>query len=260
MIDIKIELGRPGLKLGLPADAQNLPVIRQAFKAFGQIAGLPDDALGDAELAITEAASNVVKHAYPDDAEGTMTVDLRSSDGTLTATVTDHGRGIPANVLSNGRGEQGFGLVLMSGTALELGISSSEDGTQVTMAFDAPLTGPEGRRSAGAELILRRIVAVLGAQADLSFDRLTEAVMAGELLAVHSPARLDGDVLEIQADNSPGVVELSSGPYRAGQGDSVVADTEAPVIGRVLEKLCNRIDLLHEADGTERLKLRLEAS
>lgn len=260
MIEIEIELGQPGLKLGLPADAQNLPVIRQAFKAFGQSAGVPEEALGDAELALTEAASNVVKHAYPDGSEGAMQIDLRSADGKLMATVTDSGQGIPANVLNEGRGEEGFGLVLMSGTASEMGISSSEDGTQVSMSFDTPASEADDGASTGAELIMRRVVAVLGAQADLSFDRLTEAVMAGELLAVHSPPRLDGDVLKILADNSPGVVEISSGPYLAGQGDSVVADTEAPVIGRVLEKLCNTIELLRQDDGTERLKLRLEAS
>ena len=256
MIDIEIGMAQPGLSLGLPADAQNLPVVRQAFRAFAQLVGLGGDGLGDAELAMTEATSNVVKHAYA--GAGEIEITLSAEDGQLLANVRDSGRGIPPQILSSGRGEEGYGLMLMSGTATELGISSSELGTEVAMAFDLDPEEDVEPAPGGSELILRRIVAVLGAQADLSFERLTEAVLAGELLVVHSPARLDGDVLKVSAEHGPALLELTSGPYVPDGADSLLADTEAPVIGRVLEKLCDKIDLIRSQDGQEWLKLHVE--
>jgi anti-sigma regulatory factor (Ser/Thr protein kinase) len=252
MIEVCLGVARPEFALRLPAEADNLPLLRQGFRSFANVVGIDDPA--DAELGVTEACANVIKHAYEDGGE----VELRLSrpDSRLEAKVVDSGSGIPEPVLAARRSEDGFGLVLMDGVAADLALSSSPSGTTVTMQF--PIEGdPPEDGAARHELVLRRIVALLAAQADLSYDRLMEVVMAGELLGRHSLPHLSGEVLTVLADSGPGFVELRSGPYRGGGADAVLADTEVPVIGRVLEKLATSVrEQVGEHD--EWLELRLE--
>ena len=52
---------------------------------------MPDHALADVKLAVTEACTNVVVHAYPD-GDGPMSVTAGLTDGALTVVVSDEGR------------------------------------------------------------------------------------------------------------------------------------------------------------------------
>ena len=62
------------VRLTLPAEAENIPVIRHVLGAFAESLRLPADVVEDMRLAVTEACTNVVRHAYDGDDPGTIDV------------------------------------------------------------------------------------------------------------------------------------------------------------------------------------------
>src|SRR3954467_5816086 len=87
------ELLTTDFELTLPARAENVAVVRHAFGGLGDALEVPDHALADVKLAVTEACTNVVVHAHPD-GDGLMHVRAGLVDGALTVVVSDEGRGI----------------------------------------------------------------------------------------------------------------------------------------------------------------------
>jgi two-component sensor histidine kinase len=83
-------------------------------------------------LAVTEACSNVVRHAYPD-GQGDMLLEMRLESTDVVATVTDTGIGITDQPTS--RRDAQLGLPLLRHVA-ETTISN-EGGTVVEMRFRA---------------------------------------------------------------------------------------------------------------------------
>src|ERR1700745_3993604 len=57
---------RTDVKLTLPARPENVAVVRHVLGAFAQALGLSVELIEDLRLAVTEACTNVVRHAYPD--------------------------------------------------------------------------------------------------------------------------------------------------------------------------------------------------
>ena len=83
----------PDLELVLPARPENVAVVRHALGGFGDAYDVSDQALADIKLAVTEACTNVVVHAYPD-GEGPLGVSAWMRDERLTVVVHDEGRGM----------------------------------------------------------------------------------------------------------------------------------------------------------------------
>jgi anti-sigma regulatory factor (Ser/Thr protein kinase) len=122
----------PDLELSLPARAENVAVVRHAFGGFGDAFGVDDQTLSDIKLAVTEACTNVVVHAYPD-REGPIEVHATMADGKLVVLVRDEGQGIVPRADSPGLG-LGLPLIATLAESLELG-TGSEDQTEVRMTF-----------------------------------------------------------------------------------------------------------------------------
>src|ERR1700735_2244667 len=57
----------PDIELALPARAANIAVVRHAFGAIGEAFEVDEETLSNIRLAVTEACTNVVVHAYPGD-------------------------------------------------------------------------------------------------------------------------------------------------------------------------------------------------
>jgi anti-sigma regulatory factor (Ser/Thr protein kinase) len=122
----------PDFELSLPARPENVAVVRHAFGGLGDALDVPDQALADVKLAVTEACTNVVVHAYPDE-EGPMAVSAALRDQRLTVVVSDEGRGIVPRPDSPGLG-LGLPLIATLAESLELGTGDA-DTTEVRMIF-----------------------------------------------------------------------------------------------------------------------------
>jgi anti-sigma regulatory factor (Ser/Thr protein kinase) len=131
--DRKQEHPTPDFELTLPARAENVAVVRHAFGGLGDALDVPDHALADVKLAVTEACTNVVVHAYPE-GEGPMAVSAGLAGDALTVVVADEGRGILPRPDSPGLG-LGLPLIATLASSLELG-TNDRDETEVRMTFE----------------------------------------------------------------------------------------------------------------------------
>jgi serine/threonine-protein kinase RsbW len=134
------------VELHLDARPENLALTRLALAGMAANAGASREAVSDLKLAVTEACTNVIKHAYGDSTEtGTMVVRYTLGEGTLAIEVEDSGSGLepaaaPDGAAYNG-GTQGMGLTIIRILTDELTIESTGSGTRV--AFVKRL-GPDG--------------------------------------------------------------------------------------------------------------------
>jgi serine/threonine-protein kinase RsbW len=123
----------PDLELKLPARAENVAVVRHAFGGFAEALSVDEQTLADIKLAITEACTNVVIHAYEDGEIGSLEVDASIDERRLTVVIRDRGRGIVPRPDSPGLG-LGLPLIATLAESLELGKDDS-DHTEVRMTF-----------------------------------------------------------------------------------------------------------------------------
>ena len=122
----------PDLELTLPSRPENVAVVRHALGGFGDALDVPDQTLADIKLAVTEACTNVVVHAYPD-GEGPLGISAWVRDDRLTVVVHDEGRGMLPRPDSPGLG-LGLPLIATLAESLELGTGPHER-TEVRMTF-----------------------------------------------------------------------------------------------------------------------------
>ena len=131
-------MSAPDLVLTLPARAENVAVVRHAFGGLGDALDIQDQVLADVKLAVTEACTNVVVHAYGD-GEGPMQIAAAIHDDRLSVAVRDEGRGMLPRPDSPGLG-LGLPLIATLAESLELG-RSADDLTEVRMTFRLDLEG-----------------------------------------------------------------------------------------------------------------------
>jgi anti-sigma regulatory factor (Ser/Thr protein kinase) len=121
------------VKLTLPAQPENVSVIRHVLGAFAEALRLPDDLIEDLRLAVTEACTNVVRHAYPADVSGPVEISIRPTDDFVSVVVADHGRGIGTSSDTTG---PGLGLPLIAAIADEVELQPVPGGgSRVAMTF-----------------------------------------------------------------------------------------------------------------------------
>jgi len=123
----------PDLELKLPARAENVAVVRHAFGGLSEALSVDEQTLSDIKLAVTEACTNVVIHAYERDDIGNLEVDATIDDERLTVVIRDNGRGIVPRPDSPGLG-LGLPLIATLAETLELGKDGAEH-TEVRMTF-----------------------------------------------------------------------------------------------------------------------------
>jgi len=122
------------MQLALPARAANIAVVRHAFGALGEAFAVDEETLSNIRLAVTEACTNVVVHAYPDDHEGPLEVAATLlSEDKLEVVVRDEGPGIGPRADSPGLG-LGLPLIVSLTESVQLG-RAADDRTEVRMTF-----------------------------------------------------------------------------------------------------------------------------
>jgi anti-sigma regulatory factor (Ser/Thr protein kinase) len=92
-------------------------------------------------LAVTEAVTNVVRHAYPG-SEGTVTLSAEASEDELVVVVTDAGVGSRGHTMPTNPGI-GIGLTLIRELSASVRVEPTNTGTTITMRF-ATLRRPLG--------------------------------------------------------------------------------------------------------------------
>ena len=123
----------PDMELALPARATNIAVVRHAFGALGEVLALDEEVLSNIRLAVTEACTNVVVHAYPDAHEGLLEVAATLQADKLEVLVRDEGPGIGPRPGSPGLG-LGLPLIASLTESVQLGRDQDER-TEVRMTF-----------------------------------------------------------------------------------------------------------------------------
>jgi anti-sigma regulatory factor (Ser/Thr protein kinase) len=125
-----------GLVRCVPAVADQVADIRSAVTAFAAAHGACATAQADIALAISEACTNAVLHAYADaPTPGPMSVEAFRDGGDLVVVVRDEGRGMTPRVDSPGLG-MGLGIVRRLTRRLEISDQDVTPGTRVQMRFD----------------------------------------------------------------------------------------------------------------------------
>jgi serine/threonine-protein kinase RsbW len=122
----------PALRVTLPAHGDSLALLRHVVRGFRDAYVIGPATMDDIVLAVSEAATNVVVHAYGSRG-GSLTLLAWMQDGRLHVLVRDHGHGIAP---PDDTPRPGHGLALMEHVAASLEILGSSAGTDVLMMFD----------------------------------------------------------------------------------------------------------------------------
>ena len=131
----------PEVVLNMPARAEGVGVVRQALAGMADALAFDAAVLSDMKMAVTEACTNVVVHAY-DEGSGQLEVQMLAGTDDLTIVVRDHGTGIQPKPARTEPPALGLGLPLIAALsdAFELRGSVGE-GTEVRMTFRADRIG-----------------------------------------------------------------------------------------------------------------------
>lgn len=125
--------GTSDVRLTLPARPENVAVVRHVLGAFAEALQLPDPVVEDMRLAVTEACTNVVRHAYADGRSGPVEILIRPVDEALEIIVADEGRGLGPSDDTSG---PGLGLPLIAALADTLEIEQApRTGSRLLMSF-----------------------------------------------------------------------------------------------------------------------------
>jgi len=115
------------LQMTLPGRSEVLGGLRKTLERWLKVAGADEDERFDITLSVSEAATNVIEHAYGA-AESAFTVSCERDGQEITATVRDVGRWRTTRPPGGGRG-----LEIMRALVDSVKIASDEEGTVVIL-------------------------------------------------------------------------------------------------------------------------------
>jgi hypothetical protein len=202
-------------------------------------------------LAVTEACTNVVRHAYEND--GHIEIVIRPEGDAVNVIVSDDGRGIGPSPDVAG---PGLGLPLIAALAERLEIEHGPSGQPAADVLPAPAgsgprvepceRGPPGSGSEGAAArrwgirpqrvdrdrapgrpVLRAVVGMLAARRDLPLDRLDDAVLVADLIAARAPAHVTPSAVDVALE--PGrAARPARRPAAPGRRQALIVDAAVP--------------------------------
>jgi len=110
--------------------------LRDVAETVAREVGCSDKQALAVKLCVSEAVSNVVRHAYPETAPGAVDLSVRDVGDELEVVVEDHGHGTgPGREHSD---YSGFGLAIVSRVANCCTFTAASGGTTVEMRFPLP--------------------------------------------------------------------------------------------------------------------------
>jgi serine/threonine-protein kinase RsbW len=254
--------------MSLPANAENVAVVRHALAGLAETIGMDEPGIADLKTVVTEACMNVVVHAYPEGQPGPLEVEALPDRDGLTVAVRDHGMGIRPRT-DGERSSLRLGLTLIAALSSSFEIKGGVDrGTEIRMYL--PLAS---RESAGEDVqsstvpgrpettdlrvgppqllapILSRALTSLAARHDVTVDRISDAMLLSDAISAGAPLGFpDGHVCLSILDGPEGV-ELKVGPMEAGGGATLRQSLELPAVGGSLEALADELRVESDDEG-----------
>lgn len=124
------------LRLSLDATPENVGVARAAVGELALDLGMEEPGLGDVKTVVSEACTNVVRHAYPD-GPGNFEVEASRTGGNLSIVIRDFGVGMQPRVRPAGLTLQ-LGLGLISTLTSRFEIARGGGGTEIRAELPLP--------------------------------------------------------------------------------------------------------------------------
>ena len=119
--------GMRSVRLSVPARAEYIALARLALSGLADIVALSEEQLADLKLALTEAVSNSVRHAYAGGA-GLVSIAYELTGDALAVEVVDDGQGFdperPAPLEGEELTEGGLGIAIIRTIADEFELQS----------------------------------------------------------------------------------------------------------------------------------------
>ena len=130
------------VRLTIPARAEYITLCRLALTGIARLRELSDELVADLKLALTEAASNSVRHAYGDQDAGVVDISYQLFSDRLVIEVTDEGEGFdPAETESNAAelSEGGLGIAIIRAIADDVEFGAQPGGKGSRLRFEKTL-------------------------------------------------------------------------------------------------------------------------
>ena len=130
------------VRLIIPARAEYITLCRLALTGIARVRDLSEELLADLKLALTEATSNSVRHAYAEDGAGVVEISYVLLDDKLVIEVTDEGAGFdPAQAegAPEELSEGGLGIAIIRAIADKVEIRPRPGGNGSQLRFEKAL-------------------------------------------------------------------------------------------------------------------------
>jgi len=127
------------VRLTIPARAEYITLCRLALTGLSALRPFSEELLADLKLALTEACSNSVRHAYAGGGAGVVEIVYDLQPDRLVIEVTDEGEGFdPDETGAPGEGlsEGGLGIAIIRAIADEVEIGQRPQGKGSRLRFE----------------------------------------------------------------------------------------------------------------------------
>ncbi len=91
------------VKLSMPSNPRYLSVVRGAVERFAALVGFEEEDCRWITLAVHEAVTNIIRHAYHDRHDQPIEISCRERDGGIEVLMVDHGQGVRPEQLTGRR-------------------------------------------------------------------------------------------------------------------------------------------------------------
>jgi serine/threonine-protein kinase RsbW len=130
------------VRLRIPARPEYITLCRLALTGIARLRAFSDEVLADLKLALTEAASNSVRHAYGEDDAGAVEISYQLLPDRLVIEVTDDGGGFDPfapPLEPEGLSEGGLGIAIIRAIADYVEIGTRPNGKGSRLRFEKAL-------------------------------------------------------------------------------------------------------------------------
>lgn len=266
----------PTVSLRLESSPETLTLVRGMLGGVAEQLQLDPELLDDVKTAVSEAANNVVMHAY-EGAMGPLEVCLFVTPDALEVFVRDQGRGIPVLTPSDDR-LQGVGIPIMRALAQQTAFRPMQaGGTEVWLQFPgerdgrplfkvpAPASEEDWSELVQADAVvslsptafvggvLGRLARAMAARARFSLDRFSDVYLVTDAIAAHAVRAASSPRIVFGLSSETRRLELTIGPFPPGASEELAAGALDDV-DSALRLLSDELEVSSD-DGIEVLRV-----